>query len=156
MKYIQENPPDDECIFCQAAASKEDEKHLVFYRGEHVFMILNRYPYTSGHVMCVPYVHEARLQALNRSIRTEMMELVNRAVEVVGTIYHPDGFNIGMNLGKVAGAGIADHLHTHIVPRWGGDTNFMTSVGATRVLPESLSDTYQRVKAAWHQYPLES
>ena len=156
MKYIQENRPDNECIFCLAAESKEDEKHLVFYRGEHVYMILNRYPYTSGHVMCVPYVHVPRLHDLKQATRTEMMELVSLSVEVLQSVYEPDGFNVGLNLGEVAGAGVADHLHSHIVPRWGGDTNFMTSVGGTRVLPETLGDTYRRVKEAWDRFAMES
>jgi len=156
MKYIQENRPDNECIFCLAAESKEDEKHLVFYRGEHVYMILNRYPYTSGHVMCVPYVHVPRLHDLKQATRTEMMELVSLSVEVLQSVYEPDGFNVGLNLGEVAGAGVADHLHSHIVPRWGGDTNFMTSVGGTRVLPETLGDTYRRVKDAWDRFAMES
>lgn len=149
MKYIQENQPEDECIFCLAAKSNEDEENLVFHRGKHVFMILNRYPYTSGHVMSVPYAHEARLHNLTEAARGEMMELVSLSVQVLQSVYAPDGFNVGLNLGEMAGAGVADHLHTHIVPRWGGDTNFMTSVGGTRVLPETLSETYQRVKEAW-------
>jgi ATP adenylyltransferase len=152
MKYIQENRPDNECIFCLAAESKEDEKNLVFFRGVNVFMILNRYPYTSGHVMCVPIVHEPQLHDLGQATRTEMMELVSLSVEVLQSVYEPDGFNVGLNLGEVAGAGVANHLHMHIVPRWEGDTSFMTSLGGTRVLPESLDDTYQRVKEAWNRF----
>lgn len=149
MKYIQENQPDTDCIFCLAAESQADEKHLVFYRGKQVYMILNRFPYTSGHVMCVPYAHKARLNDLTEAARGEMMELMSKAEAVLQSVYGPDGFNLGLNLGAMAGAGVADHLHAHIVPRWAGDTNFMTSVGETRVLPESLSETYQRVKQAW-------
>lgn len=152
MKYIQEHQPDDECIFCLAAESEDDEKHLVFYRGDHVYMLLNRYPYTSGHVMCVPYAHEARLHDLEEATRAEMMEMMTRAVQVLQPVYEPDGFNIGLNLGEMAGAGVAEHLHTHIVPRWAGDANFMTSVSATRVLPETLSETYRRVKEAWDNF----
>ena len=151
MKYIQENQPENECIFCLAAESQEDEQHLIFYRGARVYMILNRYPYTSGHVMCVPYVHQSRLHDLSEAARAEIMELVSRSVEVLQSVYAPDGFNVGLNLGEVAGAGVADHLHMHIVPRWGGDTNFMTSVGETRVLPEALDETYRRVKEAWDE-----
>ena len=151
MKYIQENQPEDECIFCLAAESNEDEKNLVFHRGEHVYMILNRYPYTSGHVMSVSYAHEARLHNLTEAARGEMIELVSLSVQVLQSVYAPDGFNVGLNLGEMAGAGVADHLHMHIVPRWGGDTNFMTSVGRTRVLPETLSETYRRVKEAWER-----
>ncbi len=151
MKYIQTDPPENECIFCLAAESHADQKHLVVYRGEHVFLILNRYPYTSGHVMCVPYAHQPRLQDLTAPARAEMIEMVSLSVEVLQSVYAPDGFNVGLNLGQLAGAGIEDHLHTHVVPRWGGDTNFMTSVGETRVLPESLDETYRRVKAAWSE-----
>lgn len=153
MKYIQENQPEGECIFCLAAESGEDERHLVFYRGEHAYLILNRYPYTSGHVMCVPYAHQARLHDLGQAVRAELMELTSRVAAVLQEVYSPDGFNVGLNLGEMAGAGVAEHLHMHIVPRWAGDTNFMTSVGGTRVLPEALSETYQRVKDAWEVFP---
>jgi ATP adenylyltransferase len=149
MEYIQRNNDEKGCVFCLAAEGEDGLDNLVFHRGEGVFMILNRYPYTSGHIMCVPYVHVDRLQDLPRTARLELMDMVCKAVEVLQIVYHPEGFNIGLNLGKVAGAGIADHLHMHIVPRWGGDTNFMSAVGQTRVLPESLADTYRRVKQAW-------
>jgi ATP adenylyltransferase len=152
MKYIQGNSDEKGCVFCLAAEGDDGLDNLVFHRGEGIFMILNRYPYTSGHVMCVPYVHVDRLQDLLRATRLELMDMVCKAVEVLQLVYHPEGFNIGLNLGKVAGAGIADHLHMHIVPRWGGDTNFMSAVGQTRVLPESLSDTYRRVKEAWDAF----
>ena len=114
-------------------------------------MILNRYPYTSGHIMCVPYVHVSRLEDLTTEVRVELMEQVTKAVTVLSAVYQPEGFNVGMNLGDVAGAGIADHLHMHIVPRWGGDTSFISTLGQTRVLPESLAETYQRVKEAWEK-----
>ena len=156
MKYIQEEKTESACIFCLAAGSDEDDKHLVFYRGEHAYMILNRYPYTSGHVMSVPYAHEARLHGLTELARAEMMEQTSHAVQVLQSVYGPDGFNVGLNLGAMAGAGVAAHLHMHIVPRWAGDTNFMTSVGGTRVLPESLEETYRRVKDAWDQFEQES
>jgi len=152
MKYIQERHDYEDCIFCCAAKEHDDEKNLIFYRGEHVFLILNRYPYTSGHVMCVPYDHQARLQDLTQAARYEMMDMVNRCIEVLQSLYHPDGFNVGLNLGEMAGAGVADHLHTHIVPRWSGDTNFMSSIGDTRVLPEDLPTSYQRIKAAWEEF----
>ena len=155
MKYIQENEKSSGCVFCTAANAADDAEQLIFFRGKTAFMILNRYPYTSGHVMCVPYVHESRLHDLSRKTRIEIMELTSKAVEVLQRVYQPDGFNVGLNLGEMAGAGIAKHLHMHIVPRWGGDTNFMSSVGNTRVLPESLEDTFQRIRQMWLQIDKE-
>lgn len=152
MKYIQEHTDYEGCIFCLAIETEDNLENLIFHRGEHVYMILNRFPYTSGHVMCVPFAHKDCLHDLTRAARIEMMELTSKVVEVLQSIYQPEGFNIGLNLGEVAGAGVADHLHTHIVPRWGGDTNFMSTVGHTRVLPESLIDTYRRVKEAWEAF----
>jgi ATP adenylyltransferase len=149
MKYIQETDKPSGCIFCIPANEENDAEQLVFFRGKTAYMILNGYPYTSGHVMCVPYAHESRLQDLTRETRIEIMDLTSKAVEVLQELYQPEGFNVGMNLGEVAGAGVAAHLHMHIVPRWGGDTSFMSSVGNTRVLPETLEDTYRREKAAW-------
>lgn len=151
MKYIQENHNAKGCIFCLAAAAEDGLENLVFQRGEGVFMILNRYPYTSGHIMCVPYHHVSRLEELTDSVRSELMAFTSKAVEVLQSVYQPEGFNLGMNLGNVAGAGIAEHVHMHIVPRWGGDTSFISTVGKTRVLPESLEETYRRVKGAWEQ-----
>mgnify|MGYP000706048588 CR=1 FL=1 len=148
MEYIRRSSKSTGCIFCNALKHDSDE-YLIVKREPTAFVILNRYPYTSGHVMCVPYAHVSRLQDLPQSSRAEMMELVNQSVQVLQKVYHPEGFNVGMNLGEAAGAGVADHLHMHIVPRWGGDTNFMSAVGRTRVLPELLEDTYQRVKEAW-------
>ena len=112
-------------------------------------MILNRYPYTSGHLMAVPYEHLPSLDLLDAETRAEMMELTNKAIQVLRKIYTPQGFNIGINIGAAAGAGIAEHVHMHIVPRWGGDTNFMSSLANTRVLPESLEETYTRVRQEW-------
>ena len=149
MKYIQEHNDYEGCIFCLAAEAEDSIDNLIFFRGKNVFMILNRYPYTSGHMMCVPYAHKKNLQDLTRDTRLEMMDFVTKAVEVLQSVYHPEGFNIGLNLGELAGAGVEQHLHMHIVPRWGGDSNFMSIVGETRVLPESLVETYHRVKQAW-------
>jgi ATP adenylyltransferase len=151
MKYIQGNRTEQGCVFCRAANGEDGLENLVFHRGEGAFMILNRFPYTSGHVMCVPYAHVEQLPKLPRQVQHEVIELVTKAVAVLSEVYQPEGFNVGMNLGEIAGAGIAEHLHMHIVPRWGGDTSFISTVGQTRVLPESLEETYQRVKAAWVQ-----
>jgi ATP adenylyltransferase len=138
------------CVFCQALAQPQDgEENLIVTRGEKAFVILNRFPYTSGHLMILPYLHAPRLEDLDPETRAEMMELVSRGSQVLQEIYNPQGFNIGINMGEAAGAGIEEHIHIHIVPRWSGDTNFMTAVGETRVVPEPLDETYRRVKAAW-------
>ena len=134
-----------------AQEQPDNSENLVVVRGQHAFVILNRFPYTSGHLMVVPYEHSPSLEQLDPPARCEMMELTNRAVQVLRDEYQPEGFNLGMNIGAAAGAGIAEHVHLHVVPRWGGDTNFMSSVAGTRVLPEALEDTYRRVKAAWEK-----
>ena len=146
--YISAGVKDDRCIFCDAVESQSDEQHLIVLRASKNFVILNRYPYTSGHVMVVPYAHEAELSALDNETMSEMMSLAQRLVGVLGNLYRPQGYNVGMNLGRAAGAGIAGHLHLHVLPRWIGDTNFMTTVGETRVQPEELATTYNRLRAA--------
>jgi ATP adenylyltransferase len=151
MTYIQNNKPEDECVFCSILQRPDSPENLVVSRGEHAFVILNRFPYTSGHLMVVPYAHCPSLELLDASTRAEIMELASKSIQVLQQVYYPEGFNLGINIGKVAGAGIAGHVHLHVVPRWGGDTNFMTSLGDTRVLPETLEDTYERVKDAWQR-----
>lgn len=137
------------CVFCQALKQEDSSENLVVYRGEQAFVILNAFPYTNGHLMVLPYQHVPDLSDLDAGVRAEMMELVTKASQVLRGLYAPEGFNIGINMGAAAGAGIGEHIHIHIVPRWNGDTNFMTAVGQTRVLPEELSQTYRRVKDAW-------
>ena len=137
-----------ECIFCDAAARTDDEETLVVYRGKGCFVILNRYPYTSGHSMVVPYAHVAELSLCDAAILAEMMLLAQRLESAMKSLYQPDGLNYGMNLGRAAGAGIAGHLHLHALPRWIGDTNFMTVTGETRVHPEELATTFARLKKA--------
>ena len=138
--------PQNACIFCEAQKNPaHDAKSLIVYRGLHNFVILNKYPYTSGHLMIAPNSHLGHLSAAPKEVTDEMMDLLKRSQKALINVYNPEGFNIGMNLGKVAGAGVADHLHMHILPRWGGDTNFMSTVGETRVLPEDLSVTYQKL-----------
>jgi ATP adenylyltransferase len=137
-----------DCIFCDAAARSDDEVTLVVHRGVSCFAILNRYPYTSGHLMIVPYAHVAELSLCEAATLTEMMRLAQRLEAALKALYKPDGMNFGMNLGRAAGAGITGHLHLHGLPRWFGDTNFMTVTGETRVHPEELSVTYERVKKA--------
>jgi len=149
MSYIENHSKEERCVFCAAVSDDDDAGNLIVTRGERVFVILNRYPYTSGHCMVVPDEHCSGLEQLDSQTRAEMMELANQATLVLQSVYNPQGFNLGMNIGEVAGAGIAEHIHLHIVPRWGGDTNFMSSLANTRVLPEALDDTYRRVRKAW-------
>jgi ATP adenylyltransferase len=141
------------CIFCDRASSPEtnrenDERNLVLFRGRHCFVIVNAFPYTSGHVMIVPYQHLDRLDLLPAEAATEMMALAQRLETVLRTLYRPDGINLGMNIGKAAGAGVAGHIHMHILPRWVADANFMSVIGETRVLPETTEVTAQRIREA--------
>ena len=135
----------DNCIFCEAAASGDEEGSLVVFRGKRVFVILNRYPYTNGHLMVAPYRHEAWLSDSSAETLGELIQTVARAEKVLVAAYRTDGLNIGMNFGSAAGAGVADHYHVHIVPRWKGDTNFMTVASDVRVVPEELSVTRRRL-----------
>ena len=142
----QDKQPD--CIFCDALARNRDEETLIVHRGKKSFIILNRFPYTSGHVMVVPYAHVAELHLCEPAALQEMMELAQKLETVYHNAYQPDGMNLGMNLGKAAGAGVAGHLHLHMLPRWIGDSNFMTVTGETRVHPEELRTTFDRLKKA--------
>jgi ATP adenylyltransferase len=137
-----------DCIFCDAVARKDDAETLVVYRGAKTFIILNRYPYTSGHVMIVPYAHVADLASCGAEALSEMMQLAQRVETAFRLNYKPDGMNLGMNLGRAAGAGVTGHVHLHALPRWFGDSNFMTVTGETRVHPEDLATTYKRLHAA--------
>jgi len=137
-----------DCVFCDAVARKNDAETLVEHRGEKTFVILNRFPYTSGHVMIVPYAHVAELNSCDAGTLGEMMQLAQRVEATYQADYKPDGMNLGMNLGRAAGAGVAGHLHLHILPRWIGDSNFMTVTGETRVHPEDLKTTYERLSKA--------
>ena len=138
----------DECVFCRIAKDTEhDEANLVVHRGEQAFVVLNLYPYITGHLMVVPYLHTGEFHSVPKAITDEMMDLAKRAQAVLREVYSPAGFNLGMNIGSAAGAGIADHIHIHVLPRWSGDTNFMTTVGETRVIPEDLATTYAKVRS---------
>ena len=145
--YVTAGTKPGECVFCAILKAQNDERNLVVYRGEHCFVILNAFPYTSGHTMVVPYEHVDELQKLTNTAAQEMIALTQKLEGVLRALYRPDGLNLGMNLGKAAGAGVADHIHMHILPRWIADVNFMTSVGETRVLPEDLQTTYQRIRS---------
>jgi ATP adenylyltransferase len=136
-----------ECVFCELPRVGDDEKALIVHRGRHCFVVLNAFPYTSGHAMTVPYEHVDRLRLLSAPAAQEMMELTRKLETVLNELYHPEGINLGMNLGKAAGAGIAGHIHMHILPRWVADASFITVIGETRVLPEDLATTYKRMKA---------
>ena len=135
------------CVFCRIAANPDqDETNFVLHRAEHAFVVLNLYPYITGHLMIVPYLHTSEFDSVAKEISDEMMDLTKRAQATVRAVYTPSGFNMGMNLGSAAGAGIADHLHIHLLPRWSGDTNFMTTVGESRVIPEALEETYAKLR----------
>lgn len=134
------------CLFCNAIKERRDRRNLILYRGENTFIIMNRYPYTSGHLMVVPYRHVGVLEKLSDETACEMMIETRRAVKVLKKAFKPDGVNVGMNLGRPAGAGVPGHLHIHIVPRWSGDTSFMPVVGGTRVISISLTTTYKILK----------
>ncbi len=149
MKYIEEDFHHNECPFCRAYSGSNDQENLVIFRGENAFVMLNRYPYTTGHILILPVLHQEKLSDLDQDVRAEIMELINQAGDTLQAVYHPEGMNVGLNLGAAAGAGIPKHLHWHIVPRWMGDTNYMTTVGGVRVLPEALEDTYQKILSSW-------
>jgi ATP adenylyltransferase len=136
-------------VFCNAARSSDDRENFVVHRAKHNFVILNRFPYTNGHVMVVPYEHIGLLEQMPDDTLVEMMRLAQQTEGHLRAIYRPDGLNLGMNLGRSAGAGIADHVHMHVLPRWTGDTNFMTVVGESRVLPEDLPVTWEKLRAAF-------
>jgi ATP adenylyltransferase len=137
------------CIFCTMAAANQDDEYLIVYRGENNFVVLNRFPYTSGHLMVVPYRHVRDLAGLDEAAASELMALTRQSERHLRVVYRPDGLNLGMNIGESAGAGIAGHIHMHVLPRWTGDANFMTTIGRTRVLPEELSVTWRRLKQAF-------
>jgi ATP adenylyltransferase len=152
MSYILENKHEEGCAFCRALQHTDGEENLIVYRAQSSFVILNRYPYTSGHLMVVPFDHCAHLEKLPVETRSEIMALISQCVQVLTTEYQAQGFNIGANLGSAAGAGIPQHIHFHIVPRWDGDTNYMSAIGNTRVVPEALETSYLRISKAWANY----
>jgi ATP adenylyltransferase len=150
-RYQYLTPPvnPEGCIFCTMAAANQDDEYLIVYRGENNFVVLNRFPYTSGHLMVVPYRHVRDLAGLDEAAASELMALTRQSERHLRAVYRPDGLNLGMNIGESAGAGIAGHIHMHVLPRWTGDANFMTTIGRTRVLPEELSVTWRRLKQAF-------
>ena len=145
-KYITSTDRPEGCVFCVLPEQKEDASNLIVHRARFCFVILNLFPYNTGHLMIVPFKHEAVLSSLDDETTNEMMTLAKRCQRAMNEEYKPDGYNVGFNLGKCAGAGIAEHVHLHVVPRWIGDSNFMAVLGETRLLPEELSVTYARLK----------
>ena len=152
-RYLKEGPQGEGCVFCRIAALDDDDTNLVVYRGESNFVVLNRYPYTSGHAMVIPYEHYGTLEETPVATLEENMRLTQRLEAAVRRAYRADGVNIGINVGKAAGAGVAGHIHTHVLPRWIADSNFIAVIGETRVLPEELSDTLTKLRAAFEASP---
>jgi ATP adenylyltransferase len=147
-QYVTEGTKSDRCIFCDAPGLGDDAQAFILQRAEKNYVILNRFPYTTGHLMIVPYAHVPDLVACDGATLGEMMLLARRTQRALATAYRPEGFNLGMNLGRCAGAGVAGHLHLHVLPRWSGDTNFMTVTGETRVQPEDLTVTFEKLSHA--------
>lgn len=143
--YVSGADRQSDCIFCNAP-KESDEQARIVYRGSHCYIILNTYPYTNGHVMVVPYAHLDELRSLPADAAREMMVLTQRMEGVLRSLYRPDGINLGMNIGKAAGAGVAGHIHMHILPRWVADANFISVIGETRVMPEALEATWERIR----------
>jgi ATP adenylyltransferase len=148
-QYVQKEKASAGCVFCQAAAEGRDEENLVVHRARKNYVILNRYPYSTGHLMVIPYEHVDMLQYASEETLQEMMLLTQRAQIHLREVYRPPGFNLGMNLGESAGAGIAEHIHMHVLPRWPGDTSFITTIAETRVLPEDLMVTWRKLHDAF-------
>lgn len=148
-RYLTEPRGSLACIFCEMAAENRDEENLIVFRGAANFVVLNRFPYTSGHLMVVPYRHAAGLGEIDTETAAEMMSLTREATRHIQSAYRPDGLNLGMNIGESAGAGVAGHIHMHVLPRWRGDANFMTTVAETRVLPEELDVTWRKLSEAF-------
>ena len=141
----------DSCVFCQKLSEDRDRENLVLYRGQTASVVMNLYPYNTGHVMVIPYGHVPTLEGLPPETVLEIMKLIQESLRILREVLHPDGFNVGANIGKAAGAGIHEHVHVHVVPRWEGDTNFMPLFAETRVMPEMPLDTYDRLQAQYEQ-----
>ncbi len=144
--YVSQTGEQADCIFCEALRRNNDREALILYRGQHNFILLNRFPYTTGHVMIAPYQHVPSLEQVAPEALAEMMALCQRLEHALAATYKPEGYNLGMNLGRCAGAGVAGHLHMHLLPRWSGDTSFITTVAETRIAPEDLATTYAKLK----------
>ena len=150
LAYVKDAAQDaeEECIFCAKPRAGDDEENLIVHRGEHSFVMLNKFPYTNGHLMVAPYDHTGRLQELGSETVAEIMALAQRAMDRLEQVYAPNGYNVGFNQGRVAGAGVEHHIHMHVVPRWGGDTNFMPVIADTRVMPQTLEQSFEALRGA--------
>jgi ATP adenylyltransferase len=148
LEYVQAADDEDGCVFCTAAEG-DDAERLVVRRGAGAFVLLNRFPYSSGHFMVAPTRHVGDFGALADEEVMQLHRLAAAGMEALGALYRPDGYNLGWNLGRVAGAGVVDHVHLHVVPRWGGDTNFMPVLADVKVIPEHLTETHRRLVEAW-------
>jgi len=148
MEYILDDKKHNSCLFCDVskASKRQDRKNLILYRGEHSFLILNKYPYNNGHMMAVPYFHTPTFEGLDDKVLFELIKMQKKAVDVIKEAMNPDGFNLGLNFGRVAGAGMESHMHMHIVPRWTGDTDSMPIIAETRVMPEHIGKTYNKLR----------
>ncbi len=146
-QYVSKSAQTDDCIFCAKGSASKDAENLVVFRGQLNFVLLNLYPYTNGHIMIAPYAHVATLDAAAAEAVAEMMQLARTWEAILSSVYKAPGINLGMNIGECAGAGVAGHIHMHMLPRWPADSNFMTTVAETRVLPEDLASTYQKLTA---------
>ena len=150
LEYVQKADEQDGCVFC-VAHTGDDEERLVVFRGDCAFVLLNKFPYSSGHFMVAPVRHVGDFGALDEDEALELHRLAVRGIEALRSVYHPEGFNLGWNLGRIAGAGVVDHVHLHVVPRWAGDTNFMPVLADVKVLPEHLEATRRRLADAWQR-----
>jgi ATP adenylyltransferase len=148
LDYIK-GPKPDECIFCAKPAEGDDEAAYIVHRAERCFVMLNKFPYNNGHLMVSPYEHVPSLDGLDDDTLLELMQITRRSILALGDVYGPEGFNVGINIGAIAGAGVAGHVHQHVVPRWGADTNYMPVIASTRVLPQSLDDSYAALRGAF-------
>ncbi len=155
MTYIEGRDNEEGCLFCNRLKEDDGQDNLILHRGSHAFVILNRYPYNNGHMMVVPFAHEASIDDLASETLNEMMALSSESVSVLRKTYGAEAFNLGINIGEDAGAGIADHVHIHVLPRWSGDTSFTAATAETRVIPEALEVTYDRLRQGWKEIKQE-
>jgi ATP adenylyltransferase len=149
LKYVSKANQQTECVFCAKPEEGDDRQALIVHRGERCYVILNLYPYTSGHLMVAPFEHVGRVQDVDAATTAEMMDLAQQAIRKLEDVYSPEGFNLGLNQGRVAGAGVDGHIHLHVVPRWAGDNNYMPIVADTRVMPQSLEETYDALEGGF-------